>query len=121
MFGNTLRLHVVHNGGEVVATRARHKSNWRVSLNGIEKVFSSREVASMSEEQFLGILRDEFGVIVDDLPRLEKGGTRTSPPPLSYYGIRGRGRPRKNPVISTSSQTLEDDEEIVDDLINELN
>lgn len=113
MFTNTLRLHVTHNRGNVNVRLARHNTVWDVTLNGVTKSFTVGAISSMTEEKFLEILRDEFGVNIDNLPRLEQSGARKSPPPLTFYGVRKRGRPRKN-TSSTSSKRSVTTSKVVD-------
>lgn len=131
MFANTLRLHVVHNGGTVDVKMRRQYTTYRVTLNGVTRDFGVSAIRNMTEENFLQILQNVFNVNTENLPHLEMGGKRKSPPPLGFYGLRKRGRPRKNTQdVATQNriinQELEIDEEkepdnsAVDDLIEEL-
>lgn len=101
MFYQTGVLHVTHNGGTMRFDRRKRELGednvgWHIELNGVHRVLTSDQVKNMSEEEFLQFLSREFNLDVTNLPRLEKGGKRKTPP--KFYKICKLGRPPKNQV-----------------------
>lgn len=95
MFAQTIKLHVNHLGGTYSYNRAKNLWTFSLPKNNVTFSFTRDEIQEITEDQFLQKLND-LGVDISTVIRLENKN-RKSPP--TKYTTKGRGRPRKNPVL----------------------